>query len=536
MATDRQRLAEGKLTHAKPAACWMMHTRGLSFAGEDRFVRVLPASKQNLELWTSLILFLLLLLCSIYTLPRWADPNQNSRLDMVVAVVDDGTLQIDSYVENTVDYAKVGEHYYSDKAPGAAFLGIPVYAVLKVVFDRPIMDGLMDRLVGNEALKATLREEGTGLLEHKVRFAIAQMVLTLVVSALPTALMGVLMHRLLARFTVRLWPRIGVVLGYGLLTPAFAYAGAFYGHQLSAACLFAAFYLVYMGKEPLATVSLLAVGLLLGYSVITEYPSVLVAGILFLYTFCCLADRRRIIWVLLPGVLIAIGWMVYNTAVFGSPLSLGYSYSELWTEQHHTGFMSLTIPRWQTLWGITFSPFRGLFVLSPLLLLALPGLVLWYRSGEHRGEFWVALASMLAMFLFNSSSAMWWGGYAVGPRYLLPMLPFMVLPIIFVFREWGNRLGIRIVVFVLFVWSLVATWGLTLAEQAFPSDTLRNPLVEYAWPNWQAGNIARNIGMFLHLPGILSLLPLLVCVTALLGALWFLACKDPASKNQVGSK
>jgi len=335
-----------------------------------------PVSEQRRERWIAIILSLLLLLCYAYTLPRWADPNQNSRLDMVVAVVDDGTFQIDDYVENTVDYAKVGEHYYSDKSPGAAFLGIPVYAVLRMFLDLPIMDGVMDRLASNEALKDTLREGGTGLLEHKVRFAIAQVALTFVASALPTALLGALMYRLLARFTARPWPRIGLVLGYGLLTPAFAYAGAFYGHQLSAMCLLGAFYLVFMGTKPLPTRSLLAVGLLLGYSVITEYPSALIVVVLFLYTFYRLSARRRIGWVVLTGALVAAGWMIYNNAVFGSPFELGYSHSELWTEQHHAGFMSLTWPHWEAIWGITFSPFRGLFVLSPLLLLAVPGFIL----------------------------------------------------------------------------------------------------------------------------------------------------------------
>jgi hypothetical protein len=487
------------------------------------------SGEQCRERWTVVGLFLLLILCYTYTLPRWADPNQNSRLDMVVAIVDDGTFRIDEYVGNTVDYAKVGEHYYSDKAPGAAFLGIPVYAMLQRVLDLPVIDSLMHRLADNEAFKATLREEGTGLLEHKVRFAIAQTALTFVASALPTALMGVLMYRLLARFTARPWPRLGAVLGYSLLTPALAYAGAFYGHQLSAACLFTAFYLVFMGAKPLCTRSLLAVGFLLGYSVITEYPSILIVGILFLYTFCRLSDRRRIGWVILPGALIAAGWMTYNNYVFGSPLELGYSYSELWIEQHHTGFMSLTRPHWEVIWGLTFGAFRGLFVLSPLLLLAVPGFMLWHRSGEHRPEFWVVLASVLVIFLFNSSSVMWWGGFAVGPRYLLPMLPFMALPILFVFRDWANRTWVKVLIVVLCAWSLIATWGLTLAEQAFPPDTLRNPLVEYAWPNWQAGNIARNLGMFLHLPGIASLLPLLVGVIALLVALWLLTRRDLVS-------
>ena len=498
-------------------------------------MKVRLVSEQHRERWTAIALFLPLLLCYTYTLPRWADPNQNSRLDMVVAVVEDGTFEIDKYVGNTVDYAKVGEHYYSDKAPGAAFLSIPVYAALKVVLDQPVMDGVMERLANNEALQATLREGGTGLLEHKVRFAIAQTVLTFVASALPTALMGVLLYRLMARFTARIWPRAAVVLGYGLLTPAFAYAGVFYGHQLSAACLFTAFYLAFMSTNRLSTRALLAIGLLSGYSVITEYPSVLIVGILFLYVFYRLRDRRRIRWVILTGALVAAGWMTYNTAVFGSPLELGYSYSELWTEQHHTGFMSLTLPRWEAIWGITFSAFRGLFVLSPLELLAVPGFILWYRSGEHRPEFWVALTSVAVMFLFNASSIMWWGGFAVGPRYLLPMLPFMALPIIFVFREWGGRMWLRVSSIVLCAWSLIATWGLTLAGQAFPPDTLHNPLVEYAWPNWQTGNIARNLGMFLHLPGVISLLPLLVIVVALLAALWFLSRRKPASMAEIGS-
>jgi len=73
------------------------------------------------------------LLCAIYVFPRWADNNVNSRLDMVVALVDDGGFQIDKYVANTVDYATVNGHFYSDKAPGVALLGAPIYAVLSML-------------------------------------------------------------------------------------------------------------------------------------------------------------------------------------------------------------------------------------------------------------------------------------------------------------------------------------------------------------------------------------------------------------------
>jgi hypothetical protein len=487
----------------------------------------------NLERLNAIVVFLLLLFCYSYFFPHWADPNQNSRLDMVVAVVDDNTFQIDEYVHNTVDYAKAGEHYYSDKAPGAAFLGIPLYAGLKAFLDIPLMNGLMTRLSNNEAFRATLRENGSGILLQKVRFAIAQVVLTLVASALPSALLGVLIYCLSARFKASRPYRIGLALGYGLMTPAFAYAWAFYGHQLSALLLFSAFWLAFQIGEaaneegkgqqsslparqtPRYAVRLLVIGLLLSYSVITEYPSALIAGILGLYTLYNLyrlGRWRQIGWLVPTAALVIAGWMAYNTAVFGGPLNLGYNQSELWQTQHHTGFMSLTLPQGAAMWGITFGLFRGLFFLSPWLLLCIPGFWLWWRAGEYRSEFWVALTSVLAFFLFNASSIMWWGGYAVGPRYLLPALPFMVLPVAFVFSTWGNRAWLKIMLIVLGSWSLIATWGLTLADQAFPPDTIPNPLLEYAWPNWQAGNIARNLGTVLGLPGLWSLLPVVMLV------------------------
>ncbi len=466
----------------------------------------------NRERLTEIALFLLLLICYTYTFPRWADPNQNSRLDMVFAVIEDGTLQIDRYVENTVDYAKFEGHYYSDKAPGVAFLGIPAYGVLKTALDLPIMDGLMTTLSNNQALTATLREDGTGLQTWKLRFAIAQVLLTFVGASLPTALLGVMLYRIATAFTANWGYRLLVVLSYGLLTPAFAYAGAFYGHQLSAMCLFGVFYLVFTRQQSLSIPLLLIAGFLLGYSVITEYPSVLVVAIMVLYILYNLyrfSDWRRIGWVILTGSILAIGLMVYNTTIYHSPLELGYSYSELWVDQHHTGFMSLTLPHSDAIWGITFSRFRGLFILSPWLLLALPGFVLWWRFGEYRPELVVTIASVLSFFFFNTSSIMWWGGFSIGPRYLLPILPFLTLPVLYTLRCWGNLTWFRILIAVLLGWSLVAVWGLTLAEQAFPPDTIRNPFVEYAWPNWKTGNIARNMGMFLHLKGTSSLIPLM---------------------------
>jgi hypothetical protein len=162
------------------------------------------------------------------------------------------------------------------------------------------------------------------------------------------------------------------------------------------------------------------------------------------------------------------------------------------------------------MWGVTFGLFRGVFILSPLLLLALPGFVLWWRSSRYRAQLVVIILSSLTMFLFNASSVMWWGGFSIGPRYLLPALPFFVLPMLLTLQYWWPTGWFKAVVILLFLWSFITTWGLTLAEQAFPPDGIRNPLLEYAWPNWQVGNIARNVGTLRGLSGSWCLLPLAV--------------------------
>ncbi len=488
-------------------------------------------SKEKLA---EICIFFLLFISYAYVFPRWADPNQNSRLDMVVAVVDDGTFQIDPYVKNTVDYAKVGGHYYSDKAPGAAFLGIPVYWGVKNVLELPAINKLTKQLENNTAFQATLNPEGTGISEQKVRFAIAQVLITLVVSALPTAFLGVLLFKTLKRFTDHIGFRVSVCLAYGLLTPAFAYAGAFYGHQLSAMLLFWAFSLAFM-RTTLSKGVLLWIGFLLGYSIITEYPAALIAGAIGLYVFLILVKRKRpldILWLVPLGGSVVVLWMVYNNVLFGGPLSLGYSNSELWMGQHHTGFLSLSFPTWEALWGISLGKFRGLFFYSPITLLFFPGIILWWRSRKFRPEWVLVVFSVLSMFLFNSASIMWWGGFAVGPRYLLPMLPFMAVSWIFPLLAWKGKPWFLATVGLMAMWSLIAVWGLTLAGRSFPSDTLRNPLIEYALPNWIQENIARNAGTVLRLHGVssLSLLAVLYSIVGI-GLVWAVLKSETAPSS-----
>lgn len=455
-------------------------------------------------------IFLLVLFLSAYTLPRWADPNQNSRLDMVFAVVEQGSFQIDAYVENTVDYAKWDGHYYSDKPPGTAFLGIPIYSGLRFVLNTPALDAVVEKLANSPSFQATLREGGSGVYAEKVRFALAQVVLAFLLAAVPTALTSVMIYRLSLLWRLSASISAFTALAYAVLTPVFAYSNALYGHQLSAALLLGAFSLA-VRQAPLRGRDAFWAGLFLAYAVITEYPTVLAAGIIGLVILFGLVRHKAwggVVTMLIPALAVLALLLWYNNAVFGSPFRLGYSYSENWTEQHETGFMSLTAPTLTAMWGITFGVFRGLFLLSPLLLCAIPGFVLWLRRPGARVAGVTALAITVAMFLFNSSSIMWWGGFAVGPRYLLAALPFLTLAAGFVFAQLVRGWLGKVLLALLAAVSLVSSWGMALAGQSYPPDTIPNPFSGWLVPHWTGGNIARNLGTLAGLPGFNSLLPL----------------------------
>ena len=61
--------------------------------------------------------------------------NQNSRFDLVRAIVEQGTLRIDAYHENTQDKSFYQGHYYSDKAPGLVLLALPAAAIARPVLE-----------------------------------------------------------------------------------------------------------------------------------------------------------------------------------------------------------------------------------------------------------------------------------------------------------------------------------------------------------------------------------------------------------------
>jgi hypothetical protein len=75
--------------------------------------------------------------------------------------------------------------------------------------------------------------------------------------------------------------------------------------------------------------------------------------------------------------------------------------------------------------GLLVSPNRGIVVFSPIVLVAMAGIPLAFKSGWRSAVWWCALAA-LCQYLLYGSYTVWWGGHTYGPRYMLDILPLLV--------------------------------------------------------------------------------------------------------------
>jgi len=79
-------------------------------------------------------LFITFLITSIFFV-SWYGWNEESNFALTKAIVEENRFEIDSYANQTGDRAIYGNHFYSDKDPGLAFLTTPIYAGWKFLYN-----------------------------------------------------------------------------------------------------------------------------------------------------------------------------------------------------------------------------------------------------------------------------------------------------------------------------------------------------------------------------------------------------------------
>jgi len=130
--------------------------------------------------------------------------------------------------------------------------------------------------------------------------------------------------------------------------------------------------------------------------------------------------------------LVFLGW--YNYARFGSVFESGYGLSTATSLGGHGLFESSPLP---TLAAMLFSPGKSIFLYNPILLLFPLCIYGFYRW--HKVVAVAITAAIISNFVFHSFFTAWAGDYAWSIRYQVPVLPFLILPMVVLFKTQDSR-------------------------------------------------------------------------------------------------
>jgi hypothetical protein len=398
------------------------------------------------------------------------NPNEMSRWQIVVAFVETGSFALSDPVLALGDHEDkaISEgRVYSNKAPGLSFAAVPVYHLLRLALSAP--------------------EPGTfDLLFRAVKFSTVTLAAAIA----------------LWRFGIRTTGgRAGAlpVFALAFATNLLFYGRTFFAHAWSAALLFLAFDLILLSEEradrPKAILALAAAGFLAAWSVISEYPTAVLAAMLFLRA----AWRRPFshaaalaVGALAPAVLLG----AYNAAAFGSPFTLSSAREAdpAYAALAARGLFGFGLPDPAALLGYFLHPARGLLLFSPFWIWAAIGFWRWGRSRRDRADFWLALSATVVFLLVMSGYPNWHGGWSLSNRYLLPILFFAGLALPWALETSRSRgLFAAAVAF-----SAAAHFLLTAAWPQFPLDMPWPPATGSRWflaHGWIAESLLSGAGL-----------------------------------------
>ncbi len=375
---------------------------------------------------------------------------------------------------------------YAAKAPGPSLLAVPVVAAL-----RPALLAM------------------TGAPPSRAAYVFA---LRWLLCILPTIAFWIALRRFLLAHAVEPAVALACVLCGALGSLSLTYGQMFAGHQLSSLALGVALLAGFWPGRSLAFL----VGLGAGTAICMEYQAgpaaLLISGAWLLVRR---PGLRGFALAALGSVLPLLLLAHFHWAAFGAPWSTGYSHLENpgYVVDMAPGPFGISSPTWERVGGSLFAPYLGLFYWAPWILL-IGHAAFWQGfgagagrgagAGAGRGAALTACAVTGYYLVFQITQSLWRSGWAVGPRYMTPLVPMAAVAIGLSLA--GRRLLLLSVLGGAGAAGVLATGIASAISQGFPPEPF-NPLVEVALPLLAHGYVPRNLLQAAGVPGLWSALP-----------------------------
>jgi hypothetical protein len=256
---------------------------------------------------------------------------------------------------------------------------------------------------------------------------------TLLFNAVVTALTGLFLYLYVNRLGYPTSTSLVLSLVFGLGTLAWPYAKYDFSDPLASLSLLAAAYFLLRYRDNGQTSDTFWAGTSLGLAVATRFANTITLPLFGLLLLAYIVTRDKGQGIMRDKSLFTIHYPLPPIFAFAFPLALialllgGYNYAR-YGNVLETGYLpqeKFSTPWLEGISGLLVSPGRGLFLYTPVLLVSLLAIPAFVK--RHRLEAALALLVSASYVLVYGRWFFWHAGYAWGPRFLVPIVPFAVI-------------------------------------------------------------------------------------------------------------
>lgn len=211
---------------------------------------------------------------------------------------------------------------------------------------------------------------------------------------------------------------------YSFATIVWAYSNTGFNVVLGTLFILCAFLFFKKFKKNNKWIDLIFCGFSLGASILVRYDLAIFVTILFVFLISDIVKKKQkiknLVNFIFPLIFCGLILMGINFIRFDSFLEFGYGSEEGFFAGH-------TTPIHVGIFGLLFSPSAGIFVFSPVLLTIFISSFDFYK--KNKNDLLIFLVCVISFLFFFGSFHAWHGFVSWGARYMIPIIPFFMLPL-----------------------------------------------------------------------------------------------------------
>lgn len=363
--------------------------------------------------------------------------QERSRWALILSLYHDKTFAIDNYASmGTPDIGYIRGHYYSFFPPGLSIIALPFYALGLALGNSQLVVFMMPMLFG----------------------------------------IGTIVLIYLFCRQLRIVNSIALLsaLGFGFATPAWGYSTTLFAHVLSAFFILLGLYLAIFNKN-MKWYKLMLTWLIYAALVFIDFPNVFIFAPVAIFmsfnvfTFKQLGNSALKLGIrpkhILAGSVFVFAMLLYgyyNFLNFGHPLYLSNTIprvrdlkvvEESVPEEYRNAGQSLNTRNIVNgLYTFTISRDRGLLIYSPVVLLSIFG-IFYFRYKQNQMKLLLVSIPVTCLILYSMFGDPY-GGWAFGSRYMVAIMPELLILAGVGFNYLYNRSSIKILYNAVYVYSM----------------------------------------------------------------------------------